>query len=141
MAVKKGQVLARLRTNTLDIRLQSALASHQEAHTRHQQASKDLERIKVLFQKELVTQKESDDAVAEEGALRQRLLQLQAEIQQVRDELAKSRVMAPFDGWVTAEFTEVGQWFRPAARLSNWWTCLGFRLKFRYQNDSFEMCE
>ena len=110
MAVKRGQVLAFLRTDTMKIRLNSALASHREAQTRHQQAVKDLERIKILFQKELVTQKEYDDAIAEEAALRQRLRQLKTMINQVRDELKKSRVMAPFDGWITDEFTEVGQW-------------------------------
>ena len=110
MAVKKGQVLARLRTDTLDIRLHSAEASHREARTRYVQARKDLQRVKVLFEKELVTQKEYDDAITEEGALRQRFIQLQAEIQQVRDQLNKSRIVAPFDGWITQEFTEVGQW-------------------------------
>lgn len=110
MPVKRGQILARLRTNRLTIRLNSALASHREAKTRYEQASKDLIRVKALFEKELVTQKEFDDAIAEESALRQRLNQLQTMINQVRDELAKSRIRAPFDGWVTKEFTEVGQW-------------------------------
>ncbi|MGB0910495.1 MAG: efflux RND transporter periplasmic adaptor subunit [Nitrospirales bacterium] len=110
MAVNRGQVLARLRTDTLAIQLHSAEASHQEARTRYEQAGKDLQRVKVLFDKELVTQKEYDDAISEEGALRQRLIQLQTEIQQVRDQLRKSRIVAPFDGWITQEFTEVGQW-------------------------------
>lgn len=110
MAVKRGQVLARLRTKTLNIQLNSALASHREAQTRHQQASIDLERVKVLIKKELVTQKEYDDALTEEAALRQRLTQLKTMINQVRLELSKSRIMAPFGGWITDEFTEVGQW-------------------------------
>lgn len=110
MFVKRGQILARLRTDALDIRLDSAEASHREAFTRYRQATKDLKRIKVLFEKELVTQKEYDDAITEEAALRQRLVQLKTEIHQVRDQLKKSRIVAPFDGWITQEFTEVGQW-------------------------------
>ena len=110
MRVKRGQVLAKLRTSRLNIRLNSALASHREAKTRYEQAGKDLVRVKALFEKELVTQKEYDDAIAEESALRQRLNQLQTMISQVRDELAKSRIVAPFAGWITEEFTEVGQW-------------------------------
>ena len=31
---------------------------------------------------------------------------------QVRDQLKKTRVVAPFDGWVIKEFTEVGQWIQ-----------------------------
>jgi len=110
MAVKRGRVLARLRTNTLNIRLNSALAFHREAQTRHRQARIDLERVKALIEKELVTQKEYDDAIAEESALRQRLTQLKTTINQVRLELSKSRIVAPYDGWIIEEFTEVGEW-------------------------------
>lgn len=109
-AVKKGQVLAELREDTLQIRLDSATASHREAQTRYTQAQLDLERVKALFEKELVTKKEFDDAIAQEGALRERMAQLEAEIRQVRDQLAKTKIMAPFDGWITKEYTEVGQW-------------------------------
>ena len=110
MEVRKGQVLARLRTDTLDIRLNSVVATHREALARYRLANKDLERIKVLFEKELVTQKENDDALAQEGALRQRVVQLVSEIQEAKDRIAKSKIQAPFDGWITQEFTELGQW-------------------------------
>ena len=110
MAVTRGQVLAQLRTDSLTIQLNAAEAVHREAETRYQQAQKDLEHIKTLFAKQLVTQKEYDDAVTQEAALAQRLAVLESQLLQVRDQLQKSRVVAPFDGWVTKEFTEVGQW-------------------------------
>jgi RND family efflux transporter MFP subunit len=108
--VKKGQLLASLRTDTLEIRLDLAVASQREAKTRHEQAKKDLERVQVLFAKELVTQKEMDDAVAQEGALEKRLSQLEAEIRLVQEQLSKATIMAPFAGWITKEHTEIGQW-------------------------------
>ena len=117
MAVKKGQLLAQLRTDTLTIQLNSAEASHREAETRYQQAKKDLERIKALFTKQLVTQKEYDDAVTQEAALAQRLVLLESEMLQVRDQLEKTRVVAPFAGWVTQEFTEVGQWIQAGGAI------------------------
>jgi RND family efflux transporter MFP subunit len=110
MQVTKGQILARLRTETLNIQIDSALASHREARTRYRQAKQDLGRVRVLFDKELVTQKEFDDAQAEEGALRDRLSQLDAEIRRVKDQRRKSQIVAPFEGWITQEFTEIGQW-------------------------------
>ena len=110
MAVKRGQMLAQLRTNALAIRLNAAMASHREAQTRYRQAKKDLERMNTLFAKELVTQQEFDGAVTQEAALGQRVTLLGAEILQVRDQFRKARVVAPFDGWVIKEFTEVGQW-------------------------------
>lgn len=114
---KEGQILAQLRTDTLNIQLDSAMAFHREAQTRHNQAKRDLRRTRLLFQKELVTQKESDDAIAQETALRERLSQLDAEIRQAQDHLAKSRIVAPFDGWITQEFTEVGQWVEAGGRV------------------------
>ena len=110
MTVARGQLLARLRTDTLRIQLDSAKASHREAGTRHQQAKRNLHRIRVLFKKELVTQKDFDDAQAEETALRERRSQLGADIRRIEDALNQSRIVAPFDGWITQEFTEVGQW-------------------------------
>ncbi|MCY3955419.1 MAG: efflux RND transporter periplasmic adaptor subunit [Nitrospira sp.] len=110
MQVTRGQLLARLRTETLQIRLDSAVALYRESGARYQRAKRDLKRVRVLFKKELVTQKDFDDAVAEEAALKEHLSQLDAEIRQVRDSLNKSRIVAPFDGWITQEFTEIGQW-------------------------------
>ena len=110
MKITRGQLLARLRTETLQIRLDSALALYRESGARYQRAKRDLSRIRVLFKKELVTQKDFDDALAEETALKERLSQLKADIRQVRDSLNKSKIVAPFDGWITQEFTEIGQW-------------------------------
>jgi RND family efflux transporter MFP subunit len=108
--VNKGQLLASLRIDTFEIRLDSAVASHREAKTRYDQAQKDLERANLLFAKELVTQKEMDDALTQEGALEKRLSQLEAEIRLVQDRLTKSTIQAPFAGWITKEYTEIGQW-------------------------------
>ena len=108
--VTQGQVLAHLRMETLEIQLDAASASQREAQTRYQQAERDRLRIGALFAKELVTQKEFDDAQAEASALRERLSQLDAEMRRVRDQMKKSKIVAPFDGWITQEFTEIGQW-------------------------------
>lgn len=108
--VKRGQLLARLGTQTLQIQHDSAVASRAEWQVRHEQAKLDLVRVKTLFEKELVTRKEHEDAIAEELALRQRLAQLDAEIRQVEDRLAKSSILAPFAGWIIEERTEIGQW-------------------------------
>lgn len=110
MKVTRGQLLASLRTDTLKIRFDSASALYREAAARYQRARRDLNRTRVLFKRELVTQKDFDDAVAEEAALKERLSQLGADIRQVRDSLNKSKILAPFDGWITQEFTEIGQW-------------------------------
>ncbi len=108
--VRRGDLLARLDTDTLMIQLESATASRAEGVVRHDQAKLDLERMRALFEKEAVTKKERDDAIAEELALRRRLAQLDAEIRRVRDRIKKSSIVAPFDGWIIEEHTEIGQW-------------------------------
>lgn len=108
--VTQGQVLAHLRMETLEIQLDAASASQREARARHQQAQRDLLRTRALFAKALVTQKDFDDAQAEEQALQERLSQLDADIRRVRDRMNKSKIVAPFDGWITRELTEIGQW-------------------------------
>ena len=99
-----------MRTDTQQILLDSAKATLHEAKTRYKQAQLDLNRVHVLFEKELVTKKEHDDAIAQEAALRARVIQLDTKIREVEDRLMKSQIVAPFNGWVTKEFTEVGQW-------------------------------
>ena len=108
--VGKGKLLANLGTDALEILLDSRVASQREAKALYEQSVKDLDRVKALFTKELITQKEMDDAVAQEGALGKRLSQLEAEIRLVQDKLDKAKILAPFAGWVVKEFTEVGQW-------------------------------
>jgi HlyD family secretion protein len=48
--------------------------------------------------------------VTQVSAMRERALQLKAEIRQAADRLSKSKISAPFSGWVTKEFTQIGQW-------------------------------
>ena len=40
-----------------------------------------------------------------------------AEIRRVKDQVRKSQVVAPFDGWVTEEFTEIGQWVEEGGQI------------------------
>ncbi len=115
--VTQGQLLAHLRVETLEIQFDAASSSHREAKTRHQQARHDLARIRTLFEKALVTQKEFDDALSEESALQERLSQLDAEIRHVRNQMKQSRIVAPFDGWITQEFTEIGQWVEEGGEI------------------------
>ncbi len=115
--VTQGELLAHLRMETLEIQFDAASASQREADTRYQQAQGDLVRTRALFEKELVTQKEFDDAQAEANALRERLSQLDADIRRVRDQMQKSSIVAPFDGWITQEFTEIGQWVEEGGNI------------------------
>jgi RND family efflux transporter MFP subunit len=108
--VKKGDLLAKLRTKSLEIDLREAKAQKVEAEARYRLAKKNLERFKELYKKGVASLQQLQDAETEKDANSARVSQLQAQIDSHTYDLARSKIVAPFDGYVTAEHTEVGQW-------------------------------
>jgi len=109
-SVKKGQILAQLRSSTLKIQLEVARAARKEAQERYLQAKADLERSTKLRQSESIAEKKFLDDRFEAMVWEQRVRQREAEISQLNDLLAKKTIMAPFAGFVAKRHTEVGQW-------------------------------
>ncbi len=109
-AVRKGQVLVRLRTADLELRLQAAEAGLREAEARLEQASSDLERNRGLFDQGILSASQFGAARSERDAWQGRADQLSAEIARLRLDLERSSVRAPFAGVVIAQQCEVGEW-------------------------------
>ena len=108
--VKKGDVLAKLRTKSLEIAIREAKAEKAEAEARYRLAKKNLERYQELYKKGVASLQQLQDAETEKDAMLARVSQLEAQIDSHTYDLARSNIVAPFDGNVTAERTEVGQW-------------------------------
>ncbi len=96
--VKKGQVLAKLRTTTLEIRLKGAKADERLARIKYQRA-------KELHEGKTISHQELDE-------FETKLVAQEAEVEGVEDEIGKCTITAPFDGRITEESTEVGQWLK-----------------------------
>jgi membrane fusion protein (multidrug efflux system) len=96
--VKKGQVLAKLRTTTLEIRLKGAKADEHLARIKYQRA-------KELYEGKTISHQELDE-------FETMLVAQEAGVEGVEDEIGKCTIEAPFDGRVTEESTEVGQWLK-----------------------------
>jgi len=109
-AVEAGELLARLRTDTIDIRMGEALARRREGIARYRKAKFKLNRTQALLRSGTASQQDFEDDEAEELALREQLLQLKSQISEYQDQLRMSRVLAPFSGLIIKEHTEVGQW-------------------------------
>lgn len=109
-AVKEGQVLAKLRSTTLKIQLELAIAARKEAEERHLQAKAELERSIRLRRSKSIPEKKFLDDRSETMAWEQRVRQREAEISRLEDLLAKKTIIAPFSGFVSKKHTEVGQW-------------------------------
>ena len=108
--VRIGAVLARLGKGALLFRLDAARARKNATLVRLEKAMDDFERSEKLFRRQAISAKENKDARLRVQELEEDLAATKAEIRQLEDELGKKIVKAPFDGIVTRELTEIGQW-------------------------------
>ncbi len=108
--VRKGETIARLRSDQLELQLEAAKAELREAEARLTQAESNLDRSKDLFNSEVLSMRQLDEAMSEYDAWRGRTDRLQAMIARIKLDIERSAVRAPFAGVVVAERCEVGEW-------------------------------
>lgn len=122
--VKAGQLLASLDTAILDRQLAvaqsellSAQAARGEVDARLAQATSQRKRLESLVSDGSVTQSDFDVAVRDEQVASAQLVvtqasiaMRQAELELTQERLRKMKIVAPFDGVITAKHTELGQW-------------------------------
>ena len=101
--VKKGQVLANLRTTSLEIQLKGAKADGRLALIEY-------ERAKELYEGEAISNSELDE-------FETRLIAQEAKVEGIEDNIGKCTITAPFDGRIIEEYTEVGQWLQKGDRV------------------------
>jgi len=115
--VKRSAPLVSLRAEHLEIELQASTAQKREADARLALAERNLTRSQGLFENEILSSQQLDDARFEHEAWRGRVDQLAAEIRRIELDVTRSIVKAPFSGIVAAELTEVGQWIGKGAAV------------------------
>ncbi len=108
--VKKGDVLARLKSTDLVLRLKAAEATKEKVRANLRFAEKELGRYTKLKDADSIAARRYDEALYQQQSLEQELLRAQAEIELLQDELEKKTVVAPFAGFVAKEHTQVGEW-------------------------------
>lgn len=132
LPVEAGQVLAKIDDTILQAHLASGEAAVTEAEARIQehQAQLDLsernyQRVQELRSRQAAQEKEVADARSTMEADRARFELAQAQLRGAQAQLglmqarvAKTRVVAPFDGFVVTKGTELGQWVEPGGIVS-----------------------
>lgn len=108
--VEKEAPLAKLRTESLELRRSAAQAQLKEAESRLKLAERNLERARELFDAKVVSQQQLDDAYYEATAWQGRVEQLTADIASINLAIRQSTIRAPFSGVITRERTQVGSW-------------------------------
>ena len=110
--VDKGELLVRLRSTDLALRLKGALAMRGKIKANLQYAEKELKRVSKLKETESIAERKYDEALHNYSALLQEMLQSEAEIERLEYELQQKKVFAPFSGFMAKEHTEVGEWIK-----------------------------
>jgi len=110
-------VWARLSLRAAKAEVAQKLASVDEEAARVEQAQRDLEFVKEVFESQSAKQKELSDAqtlVKERKAAlavaEAELVAAQVQVERAEEDLTRLVVAAPFDGRVVRKLTEVGQW-------------------------------
>ncbi|QNN24592.1 efflux RND transporter periplasmic adaptor subunit [Planctomycetales bacterium ZRK34] len=125
--VKQGEVVAQIDDALLKVNEQIAEAQIHEAQADVDQmqaqlatASRSRKRLEQLVASDVARQKELDDSRDSESVAQARLSLAQAALERARGnlqalkiQLDKTRVIAPFDAYITRKSTEVGQWVSP----------------------------
>jgi len=108
-AVKKGQHLFTIEPEPYQLKLQQAQASEAAAQATTTQTQADFERQQELVQRQAASKAAYDTSVANRDNAKAKLLQAQADAKQAQINLDYTKVVAPFDGVVTARQVSVGE--------------------------------
>jgi RND family efflux transporter MFP subunit len=108
-AVKRGDHLFTIEPETYQLRLQQAQAAEAAAQATVLQTQADYERQQELVQRQAASKAAYDTSLANRDNAKARLLQAQADTKQAQINLDYTRVVAPFDGIVTARQVSIGE--------------------------------
>src|SRR5215208_4819889 len=107
--VKKGQHLFTIEPEPYQLRLQQAQAAEAAAQASAKQSEADFERQQELVQRQAASKAAFDAAQAKRDNDKARVLQTQADTKQAQINLDYTKVIAPFDGIVTARQVSLGE--------------------------------
>lgn len=107
--VKKGQHLFTIEPEPYQLKLQQAQAAESAAQASSKQTEGDFERQQELVQKQAASKAAFDAAQAKRDNDKAKVLQTQADTKQAQINLDYTKVVAPFDGIVTARQVSVGE--------------------------------
>jgi RND family efflux transporter MFP subunit len=106
--VKKGQLLAEIDTPEIDQQLTQALADLETARANANLSSSTNQRWQELLSTESVSKQDADEKAGDAAAKKAAVDSAAANVARLRDLESFKRVLAPFDGVITARNTDIG---------------------------------
>jgi RND family efflux transporter MFP subunit len=107
-AVKKGQLLAEIETPEVDQQLSQAIADLATARANEALSQTTNARWKALLKTESVSQQDADEKAGDAAAKKATTEAAGANVSRLRELESFKRVVAPFDGIITARNTDIG---------------------------------
>lgn len=111
--VSKGTVLVQIKDADLKAQKNQVEASLAEAEASLKNAETNYGRIKALYSEKSATQKELDDITTNYNISKARTEALKSKLNEINDVLTYTRIIAPFDGFVTGKFASRGDLASP----------------------------
>ncbi len=115
--VNKDDVLIRFRDTEQRAQLEAAKANEREAQAHLDQAQRNYDRTKSIFERKLVAKSALDEASAQLNAARARVKATSAQAEQAQEQLDHTVVRAPYSGIVLERHVEVGETANPGQPL------------------------
>ena len=106
--VRQGQILAIIETPEIDRQLEQARADLQNAEANLQISEITAKRWQNLLKTNSVSQQETDQAVSDLGSKRALVASSQSNVDRLTQLQSFERIVAPFDGVITARNTDIG---------------------------------
>ncbi|HED6006489.1 TPA: efflux RND transporter periplasmic adaptor subunit [Campylobacter coli] len=108
--IKKGQTLFIIEQDKFKASVNSAYGKALMARANFDNASKDYNRSKTLYNKGAISQKEYDSALANFNNAKANLTSARADLENARIDLAYTEIKAPFDGIVGDALINIGDY-------------------------------
>ena len=115
--VKKGEVMATLKQDSMQIQLEEAQSALKESEARFEYADSQTTRFKDLYTKSVVSIEELQESQSEQDAWAEKTIQNRSRIARLVYDLDQMRIRAPFSGHIVAKYTEIGEWLVKGATV------------------------
>ncbi len=116
--VKKGDTLVRLDSKVLQANLGAKTSALEALEAEQKRQERDLERMKVLFERNSISESNYDQIFYGTEQIRAQVAALRSELDAMKIQLEKNSIKAPFDAVVTTRNVEVGEWVGKGAMVA-----------------------
>ncbi len=116
--VLRDDILIELDSDLLNKSLQAKEASYKQVLTDLERSQKEFERIRTLYARKIISEKDYDSQYFEVTGLEQKAAAMKAEVERLEIEFEKTNIRVPFDGIVVKKHVARGEWVSPGSPVA-----------------------